>query len=641
MGKSKQKRFKVKQQRPTGLPSVKDFETEIEFEETSTTNFSLQPIIEQLSSVNEETRECGCASLANLVSNPAHINILLQKDCIKILAPLFVDTSPQVSIKALGAVRNITVDGGIDACEVLVKKDVLTPLVALFSQFEVGWNPDQISLKKLRDLRIEIFTEATHILWNLCEASEEAVKIFNKENLVHLLWPCLQYKIYGYELSIAVAQCLQTVTEENKELIALCRLPDKASLLESIIADDALSSQHALLKTLVVGIITNISDDDFTSNNLLTVVVQTLSHVLMVDAVEVLRNDVQGNIQETTNGNGHAGKSQEKEKQKTEKKSTTGSTDNVTNILKAQQIALEIITNICCSEDDWEEVDTSESSSDEMSVDVNMEETSENFSSSDVSTEVQNAITSNHIFTKVLQKIEPVEIVPLLQNIDKQTDILKSFERLQIYALLCCNNLVSSLEITFLGGMDNLHTVWSGLVKLASSQIVMKNLELLEAVTSCMRAVVQKLADLESPKLLEVSPQDLQFLYEMEQQCGQSDIKVNAVRIVSTIGCVFAKQLQPNSFLKDVGMFLLEICCKENDLRVIAESLDAMFDVFGEDHLDPIVREIQMVEKLKTLLPSLKSQIQNKKKSLGEHYPVISTSRINLIRFIKYKTQSS
>ncbi|CAG2201218.1 unnamed protein product [Mytilus edulis] len=200
-----------------------------------------QPIIEQLSSVNEETRECGCASLANLVSNPAHINILLQKD----------------------------------------------------------------------------------------------------------------------------SQCLQTVTEENKELIALCRLQDKASLLESIIADDALSTQHALLKTLVV--------------------------------------------------------------------------------------------------DDWEEVDTSESSSDEMSVDVNMEETADNFS------------------------------------------------------------------------------------------------------------------------LLEVSPQDLQFLYEMEQQCGQSDIKVNAVRIVSTIGCVFAKQLQPNSFLK----------------------------------------------------------IQNKKKSLGEHYPVISTARMNLIRFIKYKTQSS
>jgi hypothetical protein len=51
-------------------------------------------------------------------------------------------------------------------------------------------------------------------------------------------------------------------------------------------------------------------------------------------------------------------------------------------------------------------------------------------------------------------------------------------------------------------------------------------------------------------KLIEVTLQDLQFLYVMEQQCQQPDIKVNAVRIVSTIGCMFAKILQPHPFLK-------------------------------------------------------------------------------------------
>lgn len=55
------------------------------------------------------------------------------------------------------------------------------------------------------------------------------------------------------------AQCLQTVTEDNSELGAICRLPDKSSLLETFIADDTWSSQHALFKTLVVGnIIMNI-----------------------------------------------------------------------------------------------------------------------------------------------------------------------------------------------------------------------------------------------------------------------------------------------------------------------------------------------------------------------------------------------
>ena len=46
MGKSKQKRFRVRPSPPTGLPSVKDFETELEA--TATESSTLQPIIEQV-----------------------------------------------------------------------------------------------------------------------------------------------------------------------------------------------------------------------------------------------------------------------------------------------------------------------------------------------------------------------------------------------------------------------------------------------------------------------------------------------------------------------------------------------------------------------------------------------------------------
>lgn len=60
--------------------------------------------------------------------------------------------------------------------------------------------------------------------------------------------------------------------------------------------------------------------------------------------------------------------------------------------------------------------------------------------------------------------------------------------------------------------------------------------------------------------------------------------------------------------LKDIGMFLLESCSKDDQLWVVAEALDAIFDVFAEDHLDPVVKEISLVEKLKTLAPSLKQK---------------------------------
>ena len=56
-------------------------------------------------------------------------------------------------------------------------------------------------------------------------------------------------------------------------------------------------------------------------------------------------------------------------------------------------------------------------------------------------------------------------------------------------------------------------------------------------------------------------------------------------------------------------MFLLEVVCKDSDLWVVAEALDSIFDVFGEDHIDPVVREIGLVEKLKSIAPVLKSKV--------------------------------
>lgn len=47
---------------------------------------------------------------------------------------------------------------------------------------------------------------------------------------------------------------------------------------------------------------------------------------------------------------------------------------------------------------------------------------------------------------------------------------LPRFEKLEVHALLCINNLVSSLELEVLGGLDNLHTVWQGLVQLTATK---------------------------------------------------------------------------------------------------------------------------------------------------------------------------
>ena len=59
----------------------------------------------QLQSPGEEARECGCATIAGLVSEPGAIQQLMKLDVVKILAPLMLDNSLDVRCKALGALR--------------------------------------------------------------------------------------------------------------------------------------------------------------------------------------------------------------------------------------------------------------------------------------------------------------------------------------------------------------------------------------------------------------------------------------------------------------------------------------------------------------------------------------------------------
>ena len=61
--------------------------------------------------------------------------------------------------------------------------------------------------------------------------------------------------------------------------------------------------------------------------------------------------------------------------------------------------------------------------------------------------------------------------------------------------------------------------------------------------------------------------------------------------------------------LQSIGVFFLEMATKDNKLWVVAEALDAVFDVFAEDHIDPIVKEIGLIDKLRALAPMLKVKV--------------------------------
>ena len=48
----------------------------------------------------------------------------------------------------------------------------------------------------------------------------------------------------------------------------------------------------------------------------------------------------------------------------------------------------------------------------------------------------------------------------------------------------------------------------------------------------------------------DISASDLQYMFEMSLKCSWREVRVNALRIVATIGAVLAKSLQPHPLLK-------------------------------------------------------------------------------------------
>ena len=64
-----------------------------------------------------------------------------------------------------------------------------------------------------------------------------------------------------------------------------------------------------------------------------------------------------------------------------------------------------------------------------------------------------------------------------------------------------------------------------------------------------------------------------------------------------------------NVLLQDIGAVFLDVCVRENEVWVLAECLDCIYDVFGSDDHNSVLKELRLVEKLKELLPVYKQKV--------------------------------
>ncbi|XP_032892255.1 HEAT repeat-containing protein 3 isoform X1 [Amblyraja radiata] len=675
MGKRKTHKFARPQFSPLG-PANNTPEGDEETEDGAGDIFSpAGDLLGNLQSASPDVREFACASISKLVQEKKVIPSFLQKDAIRCLGPMLLDPSVAVRETAAGALRNLSACGGYDVCDEMVKQDVLTPLAALLRECCTGLDSTAVSPRKKqvsdKNYLEGVSNEAIHLLWNLCESSSRAVCVFNKEGLLDICILCLRRFMDNIELAISAAYCLQTVAEDNAELLAAFT-PQVLQVLEVVLLSSGDTPDHLLLRTLVAGTVWNVksvvpcSSQAETISAVIRILAETLDRnasqtivTLSQTARTALETEAGSEMEEEmidTRQNGTPNPEDDALGISPQSKAGDGTSEEIsdflpvrseelrlaTALLAAQQTALEIIVNMCCSEepsdDEWEEIVSSDDSDECVT-----EGPGSLLSPLCLSAEVLSALVNNLIPKKVLEKTVFAESV----TVDACTEsppwrpLLAKMMRIQCRALTCLNNLLSTLDVERLGGPAALHTLSQHLTNLVFSQSeIPQDSEFLEAVTGAQRSLMQIMSSNNIPQQQGLSVEQLMRLCEAGAQCENASARVNVVAMVGISGHILAKEENTGDTLKVMGDFLLQVMTKDSSLVVVGEALDALIDMFADGlEADRAARQMKLLHALKSFQPVFKSRIQKEGKGnlTIDQRLVLDNVKINLRRFIAYR----
>ncbi|XP_052457635.1 HEAT repeat-containing protein 3 [Carassius gibelio] len=669
MGKTKNNKFKRPSFSPDGLPAAAVKQT---VEESEDEDSPAAELLQKLQSPSADVRDYACASISRVVQQSQMIPGFLQRDAVRKIGPLLLDRSLAVRETAAGALRNLSACGGPEVCEDMVRQDVLTPLSALLRECCTGFDMSSSpTMKGQKHTAEDIANEAVNLLWNLCESSSTAVSVFNKAGLLDVLLHCLQRHPQNMELAVSAAYCLHTVTEENEELVRSVNAA-MFGVLENILSSAHTSMEYTLLRTLAAGSLLNLKSglSSAQQSQTLTALATTLSHSLSLDAGELIpelwRAEAVRLATESDHSDarpaGHEAEEME-EDMKDEKMNGRKPNDRMSKtnddvsdllprdrlelreakaLLSAQQTSLEIIGNMCCSDepsdDEWEEMSSSDES--EMCAGGMSDTNSSLFSPLCLSAELHTILLNHSIPQQVLKKAEfpSAAALELCSKYPTWKCLLKKMHRVQCRALTCLHNILSSVDTESLGGASGLQVVAQHLSSLVfSSAESLKDEEFLEAVTSALRSLLQIMATKNIPQCM--TPHQLMSFCEAATSCELVSVRVNALAILGITGSSLSKENNTADTLQLIGNALLNIAMKDSNLVVCGEALDALFDVFADgDEAEKAGKNINLLSSLKAFQPGFRAKLR--KEGRGKYSPdqlcVLDNIRINLKRFISY-----
>ncbi|KAJ3178917.1 hypothetical protein HDU87_003184 [Geranomyces variabilis] len=277
------------------------------------------PVVKKLSSDSIDDRAWAATALSNLVLDPEMRKKLLAAQVLPPLLALLADQHAEVVVEATGALRNLVVAGGQDACGDLVRTGTAVPALLALLERVSAWISARLADEKrvksgevvppLGDKKdvanraacFDVAEQLVAVLWSLAEAFDEAVRVITQSwtvfpFLMELLNP--EHELPWKLVQIA-GQCLNTLTDENPACYPIFTSRPEYADRFAAIASGAVSGystwddNRMLLRPLCGNILYNIREalldkSDFAGHVLFGSIFNSITAALDYDVAEAL-----------------------------------------------------------------------------------------------------------------------------------------------------------------------------------------------------------------------------------------------------------------------------------------------------------------------------------------------------------------
>ncbi|KAJ3908972.1 armadillo-type protein [Lentinula edodes] len=663
MGKS-QKKKSMRRHNPMRVPDSHLPKGLASASSTSTKNEAILPIIQKMEGPDASDRKWACVAVSNLIQNDSSTRRLLQgKNVVGALITRLTDSEDEVVLEAMGALRNLCIDGGYDICAEMYNKNILTILKTfipkisnILSQYlEAPKTAPANAQRLVYDFADNVITT----LWCLSETSNKALNAINSINLIPFLMSFLASRD---KLSIApvlaAAQCLYVLTDDNDsasvslksnaEYIS-CLLSIAQSLNQPANGKGKDINDHRLitLRVLSSGILRNISPLPQPSAASIVDIDKDITLPLLQPVISSVKlPEIASRAQQLVDGLALEPQIERMSLKNTPKSDHKSSSELELEQLEANlrtvQLALEILTGVCATLPDPSAGIEGETEIDDEDEDMADDDEGHNNDSA-------NPTVLPSLVPSLLSLIQPTSLsFPPLATSSIHPPTTTALSAIHISAMECLNNIFLSLATSpnpsvsadAEGGRKVWNEVWASLgvvgTELGLGQERRKEMWEIGVGVLWGLALVWK-------GTLSATEEQIQVLIRYSD--GASD-EITKVKCIGALECLaqYPRSITNNQVIASYLLTLLPTPSSPSPAGVesLMQAVSALIDIYSDETLpyDINFRQGGMLQTLVASVENVRKAVKriDRKKPGGKDLRRRGEEiRDNLVAFIQYR----